>query len=468
MNAADVVDNGSSTTQAQVLAKPTTFEFDEPIYLNPDEEYCVVLLADTTNYEAYVAETYAFELGSTEKRISRQPSMGSLFKSQNGTTWTPDQTKDMTFTLYKAQFSTAGGYATYENRPIDDAIVPTDGLFTENGSATVTLLYPGHGFTTTDTVKISGLDSATTYNGITGANMMGNKTITKVDAFGIQFTAGSSATSTGRFGGDDVLTSRQFNYDYVYPMFDVLQPEDTTVSYEARFLTGSSLAGSENRYNRAPDIDQGASSGFDNDIEVKENNLFDAPRIIATETKENAIGEKSALFRVRLDTIDADVGPYVDGQRTSLILEANRIDKQTSGTAEAGVNNSPISYVAETDPRDGSAAAKHITSVQTVPAESVGLKVILNAVRPNESTITTYYRTADGDEDIFDKNFIEVSTETSVQPDEFNAVEYRYLIGGDGGDLTPFTQYQLKFVLESTNQSKVPTLVDLRAIALAT
>ena len=31
-------------------------------------------------------KTYAFELGSTEKRINRQPSMGSLFKSQNGTT----------------------------------------------------------------------------------------------------------------------------------------------------------------------------------------------------------------------------------------------------------------------------------------------------------------------------------------------------------------------------------------------
>ena len=30
--------------------------------------------------------------------------MGSLFKSQNGSTWTPAQFEDLKFNLYKAQF----------------------------------------------------------------------------------------------------------------------------------------------------------------------------------------------------------------------------------------------------------------------------------------------------------------------------------------------------------------------------
>ena len=36
--------------------------------------------------------------------VSQQPYMGSLFKSQNGSTWTPAQFEDLKFNLYKAQF----------------------------------------------------------------------------------------------------------------------------------------------------------------------------------------------------------------------------------------------------------------------------------------------------------------------------------------------------------------------------
>ena len=79
------------------LPHQADFVFDEPIFLNADTEYAVVLLSDCTSYNAYVGRTYEFELGSTEKRINKQPSMGSLFKSQNGTTWEPDQTQDLAF-----------------------------------------------------------------------------------------------------------------------------------------------------------------------------------------------------------------------------------------------------------------------------------------------------------------------------------------------------------------------------------
>jgi hypothetical protein len=46
--------------------------------------------------------------------------------------------------------------------------------------------------------------------------------------------------------------------------------------------------------------------------------------------------------------------------------------------------------------------------------------------------------------------------------------EYEYLLGGQAGNLTPFEQFQLKIVMRSTNQAKVPVFKDLRTIALAT
>ena len=459
VNAADVVDNASSTTQAQVIANPTTFEFEEPVFLEPNTEYAIVLLADTTNYEAYVAETYQFELGSTESRINRQPSMGSLFKSQNGTTWTPDQTKDLAFTVYKAQFDTAGGTARYENRPIQPEPTRPNPFYGDSGDKTLTMMFPAHGFKVGDTVNITGLDSATRYNGILGSSIMngpqnGGRNVTLADNFVIQFEADSAPTSTGLFGGTSVISTRQFNYDDLYPIIDYLAPEDTTVDFEVQTLTGSSFAGTETRYQ---------ANGFTNDVENKESNIFDFPRILALSSNETAA--KSVEFNINMNTSDADVSPFIDGQRTAVIAEANIIDKQASTTTTG--YNVPYSYVAETDARFGSAAAKHITSVIEVPETAVGIKVILDAVRPNASTLTLYYRTATGDEEIKDKAWTLQTSEISVPPSETFA-EYRYLIGGTEGTLTPFTKYQLKLVMESTNSSRVPIVKDLRGIALAT
>ena len=40
---------------------------------------------------------------------------GALFKSQNGSLWTEDQTQDMTFKLYKAKFTSLSGSAFFNN-----------------------------------------------------------------------------------------------------------------------------------------------------------------------------------------------------------------------------------------------------------------------------------------------------------------------------------------------------------------
>ena len=78
-----------------------------------------------------------------------------------------------------------------------------------------------------------------------------------------------------------------------------------------------------------------------------------------------------------------------------------------------------------------------------------------------------YYRVANYGDSIFDVDWTLQSSETTIAPDENNFREYRYLIGGDGGDVNSFTQYQLKLVFTTSNQSKPPVVKDLRGIALA-
>jgi len=94
----------------------TEFVFDAPVYLSPNEEYAFVLLAQSIDYEAWISEMGKFKLGTTE-RIAQQPYIGSLFKSQNSSTWTPEQTQDMMFLLKKCVFTTGGTHEAILNTP---------------------------------------------------------------------------------------------------------------------------------------------------------------------------------------------------------------------------------------------------------------------------------------------------------------------------------------------------------------
>lgn len=466
----------SSQTQAAVLAAPTTFTFDEPVFLKANTEYCIVLLADSVKYNAYVGETYAFELGSTEKRIDRQPSMGSLFKSQNGTTWEPDQTKDMAFKLFKAQFSTAGGKVIMENGDLDEEPLINNPFIITNTSGTIYCRHPNHGFHVGDDVIISG---ATGGNGLAAANINGTRTCVTVDGFGFTFLAGNSdtATSDSRIGGSNVLATQQVEFDGVMPQFETLVPASTSIVPRGKFTTGKSFAavsGTQTRY-----IKDGT---FNGDYEEGALNRFNAPRLIANsanETAELGAGERSTSWELSLDTNNADVSPYVDMQRAGLSLYNNRIDRQASVAANG--YNAPYSYVTETDPRDGSSLAKHITVPVTLENDGVGIKVMVACNRPADANFELYYRTGNEGDDIHALPWISagdaqgVSTdlvgdttlESPIPPDSRNFREYRFLIGGITGTLDEFLTYQLKIVMTSTNSSSIPIFKDLRAIILA-
>ena len=465
-----------------VVQYPTSFEFDEPVYLMPNTEYAVVLIAETVNYNVYVAETYAFQLGTTEKRVARQPSMGSLFKSQNGTTWEPDQTKDLAYRVWRAKFSPKSGYATFVNRELPKEI----GSFaTFSGDSDVAVFLPNHGFAYGETVVVSGFDSATTYNGHLGSKLNGSQTITAYDGLGFKFkVANSTGTSTGRIvitppaPGDATQTAqglvqKQEQFDILIPNVDLLTPQTTNVSIQTKLTTGrsiSALISEQTKYQK--------DTSFRTNIQNKQENYFERPYLVATTENETAnlgAGNKSFEMRINLSTENSTVSPLIDTQRMHCITVANMIDNPDSdGTSgreyplTIGGFNKPITYVAETSPSSGTALAKHVTVPVTLEEDAVGIKVLLAAQRPIGAEIDVYWRTAVDEEIIFDKSWTQVSSETEIAPDANNFREYRYLVGGDGGALSPFSQYQVKIVMRSNNSSAVPVFKDLRVIAMAT
>ena len=57
----------------------TEFIFDEPIFLKGQEDFAIVVVADSKDYQIYIAEINEFTFGSTERRVNKNPVSGSVF-----------------------------------------------------------------------------------------------------------------------------------------------------------------------------------------------------------------------------------------------------------------------------------------------------------------------------------------------------------------------------------------------------
>jgi len=100
LNPADVSVNTTDGTTA------TKFVFPGPVYLNNNTEYCIVVASDSPEYKVWISRLGEVDIGGS-RAISTQPTLGSLFKSQNASTWTASQYEDLKFTLRRAKFDTS-------------------------------------------------------------------------------------------------------------------------------------------------------------------------------------------------------------------------------------------------------------------------------------------------------------------------------------------------------------------------
>ena len=119
---AQVVLDPSQVNISEDASLATNVKFASPLFLEGGKEYCIVLLAPTSNaYEAWISrmgdptiETQSLP-DSESVIVSQQYIGGSLFKSQNGTIWTPSQFEDMKIKLNKAKFTTTDATAFFYN-----------------------------------------------------------------------------------------------------------------------------------------------------------------------------------------------------------------------------------------------------------------------------------------------------------------------------------------------------------------
>ncbi|MAI05468.1 MAG: hypothetical protein CMA07_07130 [Euryarchaeota archaeon] len=460
---------------SSMVANGTDFVFDEPIFLQGNgANYAVIVRSKSMKYKMYISQVEDFVLGSTETRVTKQPTLGSLFVSQNTDVWEPRGQQDLAYVMYRADFETQGN-AFLHNRNVRPTTLVKNPIMTHQGSDEITIYTTGHGLRKGDRTRIFGLDASTTYNGILGSDIMSNsspfyRVVTSVDANSIKIQVGSAATVSGRTGTGKVRLLQHIPYDVVRPDFDILQPEATNYTLSSKMTSNSSFA----------DSDAGRYL-VDNSFQIlrnKTNTTLEVPHAVfnqfeeVSETTLIANDQHSLTAQVTMTTTDKRVSPVLDLEATDMKLTGNIIDNTDPNVCntylDGEVTNKHM-YIAEEHSHEGTAPAKHVTIPISLAETAVGLRVLMSVNRPPQTGIQLYWKTCSKDDNINDVAWESADTvnETPADNNKNAFREYSYLIGGQGGYIDPFQKFQLKVVFNSLNNAKVPVIKDLRCIALA-
>ena len=136
----------------------TTFTFESPVFLDTGNEYCFVVYSNSNEYECFISRMGEPDL-VTGETISGQPYAGSLFTSQNASTWTAEQMDDLKFTMKQCEFEIEKvASVQFENDALPNIDLQTDPIETFVDQTYVKVFNYSHGhYSTTSNVTLSGV-----------------------------------------------------------------------------------------------------------------------------------------------------------------------------------------------------------------------------------------------------------------------------------------------------------------------
>lgn len=500
----------------------TKFVFERPIYLPENEEFCFVLMANSNNYNVWTSE-FGKTAVETGKTIFEQPYVGTMFKSENNSTWTAEQAEDIKFTIYRALFnSTPREYTFKANAPT--MLVP--GYNFENlspGSSvsgpTIRAIFDTqHGHKTGDKIVLSTLTGAT-YRGMTAAALgaSGGFSVTVVDDYTLTFTAsGCTSTSAGLLSASGMLNQIaviEGGSGYTSSPVITVTGGGATVQGTAHAVVVLGVVvsvvidtvGSGYTSKPAVAISDGSGSGCVLDavseaiFVVSLNRQFQNIMPVADTFLPPSTKIDTTIKTMKSDYIQGihELSPI--GVPRQMIKNAVLLNTGTETVVSAGVNSTEIKMTFSTDnvnvspmldlankPRlrvhnfivnsstnaasetsaiAGTAQSKYISKIIKIDTPSRGAKVFVSAVSVKQTAFDVFIRTSIGNDNHSTVTWTpmncDVARNASGTWDEYR--DYEFYIE----DLATFDTYDIKIVLYSDVKYLFPKIDNYRVIILA-
>ncbi len=193
-------------------SKPTTFTFKAPVFIPYRTEHAMVLTSDSNQYKVFISllGNDAIDAAHIGEKISEQPYIGVLFKSQNASTWTPSQYEDLMFKIYRAEFTlpttASPSKLILENGELGESNggslnLGTNSLKTTSGSDLIRIFHSNHGMQSTlNYLKISGVISEVANSQLASGLSSTDASCEIAENNGFHTTIGGSAASSSNPG----------------------------------------------------------------------------------------------------------------------------------------------------------------------------------------------------------------------------------------------------------------------------
>jgi len=263
--------------------------------------------------------------------------------------------------------------------------------------------------------------------------------------------------------------TQNITFNSIRPNIQTLLPETTSIGAKIRTVSGTSVNGTEISF---------ADRGFE-DISLNSTNQLNETSAIYSKVNEisnltTLPGNRSFTMELLLSTGDKKVSPMIDLHRVNVITIMNRIDNPISDfildPRVNQLNGDPNSSI-------------YISKIVKLQKSSDSLKVLFDAYRHISNDIRVMYRLLRNDtpdsQQLYEffpgynnldqnGNIID-SSKNNGRPDRFVQESNRLDDFGNyeftAKNLSPFNGFQIKIIMTGTNQSHVPLIRDLRAIA---
>ncbi len=312
---------------------PTHFAFDYPVYLQNDTEYALVVETDSTDYELWVSKLGETDI-ATSTVITTQPSLGSVYRSQNTESWTEDIFEDLKFTLYRAEFNTSRpaelllknvnlGYELLDANPIETNAssnsASTSALFKNNNSV-IKVNHRDHGFEDSGKSYVF-YRTAVETGGITASTINSNLfkvTNSGIDSYNILSPSQAAGNSLG--GGTSVYASHNRKFETLYPQVHYLTFTGTTLDVSVQTTNVVPVDSSTTNYISY------SQSEYEKTF-LNEPHYFTNQKMIASEINEtlNSVS-RSLTYKMQLSSTSSNLSPIIDLSSASVKTVTNRIE----------------------------------------------------------------------------------------------------------------------------------------------
>lgn len=470
----------------------TEFKFKAPVYIQPGLLYSFVVKSNSNEYILWTASSGDTALSSSTKnlptdptpstvtKVGGAPSVGALFISQNSQTWTADQNQSLMFVIDRCVFSTS-------TSPTIQFVVPKK--------------LPQR------TLIDESVEYFLNSNAISDITNTVANTDVLVDAFNVTTT-------------DLVPTTTNINYSYTASLRNGTVTTTTPIN-PGKFATSASdnIYLNDGKGQRV--LVANSTTSFSVLAQLSSNDDAVSPII-----SDAGLTAYAITFNVNNCELSNSLITIINGGTgyntalTSVTVSAPTGDGAIQATASANISGGVIQSVyfvnpgsgyvttptvtitdantspgtgasatitGETSPADGPGLAKYLTKKVVLDAgfDSGDLIVYTTAYRPVNTNILVYYKILSrSDTQLLDDSSWQLMTminnsEAAYSQTRDEYYEYSFAPGSgnvgqgyvqytsrNGQTYTTFSQFAIKIVLTSTDNTAVPSLIDMRSIAL--